>query len=227
MNRSEPIIHLQEVTKRYRASSGDPGFALAPTSMEVHRGTWSVITGRSGAGKTTLLQLLAGLDRPDTGRVSMFGGDITDHSESALSGIRRKRLGIVYQQFHFIEHLPVWQNVTCRLIPEGLRARERRERARQVLGELGLAGMGDRRPAALSGGEQQRVAVARAVIDRPEVVIADEPTSNTDVDTAEMIIEYFKQLQQLGTAIVITTHDPALVSLADHHYVMKDGALAQ
>ncbi len=193
--------------------------------MDILAGTWTVVTGRSGAGKTTLLQLLAGLDRPDTGRVCMFGRDITDDSEAALSGIRRKRLGIVYQQFHFIEHLPVWQNVSCRLVPTGLRARVRRERAEQVLGELGLCGTADRRPRELSGGEQQRVALARAVVDGPDVLIADEPTSNVDSVTGELIVDYLKRLQREGTTMIITTHDPALVALADHRYVMEGGRL--
>ena len=226
MSCPEPIIRLQKVTKQYRSSSPEPAFALAPTSMEILAGTWSVVTGRSGAGKTTLLQLLAGLDRPDTGRISMFGRDITDDSEAALSGIRRTRLGIVYQQFHFIEHLSVWQNVSCRLVPTGLRARVRRERAEHVLGELGLRGTANRLPRELSGGEQQRVALARAVVDQPDVVIADEPTSNVDSMTGELIIDYLKGLQHRGTTMIITTHDPALVSLADHHYVMDGGRLA-
>ncbi len=226
MNGSEPVIRLQQVTKQYRAASPQPAFALAPTSIEMFAGTWTIVTGRSGAGKTTLLHLVAGLDRPDTGRILMFGRDITHDSEAALSRIRRTRLGMVYQQFHFIEHLSVWQNVSCRLVPTGLRSRVRRKRAEAVLGELGLSGMADRQPRSLSGGEQQRVALARAVVDKPDVLIADEPTSNVDSVTGELIVHYLKGLQQKGTTIIITTHDSALVSLADHHHVLKGGKLA-
>lgn len=225
MNTNGAVLRLEEVTRRYRSALNPKGFALSPTSVEILPGTWTVFSGRSGAGKTTLLQLLSALDRPDSGRVWMFGRDITEDSESALAEIRRKRLGIVYQQFHFIEHLPIWQNVSCRLVPAGVTGAVRRRRAEQIMGQLQLPDSVDRLPCSLSGGEQQRVALARAVIDQPDVLIADEPTSNVDSETGDMIVTYLKNLQRNGTTIVVSTHDQALMAAADHHHVMEEGRL--
>lgn len=157
----------------------------------------------------------------------MFGNDITSNSESALSSIRRKDLGILYQQFFFIEHLPVWENVSQRLLPDGVGARDRRRKAAEVLAKFGLADSLDRRPRSLSGGEQQRVALARAVIHGPRLLIADEPTSNVDAETAMEIFSFFKSLREQGTTLIVSTHDELLLELADHHYKMERGKILQ
>jgi putative ABC transport system ATP-binding protein len=222
-----PLLRLEEVTRRYPGYAGSPSFALQCANLDVPPGGWIVLTGRSGAGKTTLLNLLAGLDRPDSGRVWMFGQDLSDCSEAAMARVRRKRLGIVYQRFFFIEHLPVWQNVSCRLVPDGIKPDERRRRAQRLLEQVDLSGAANRRPRDLSGGEQQRVAVARALVGDPDVLIADEPTSNVDARTGEMLVSYFKRLQQRGTALVIATHDPALVEQAWTHYLIERGSIRQ
>ena len=209
------------------AAPSATGFILGPASIEIRSGAWVVFTGPSGAGKTTLLQLMALLDRPDAGRVCLFGNDITSNSESALSSIRRKDLGILYQQFFFIEHLPVWENVSQRLLPDGVGARDRRRKAAEVLAKFGLADSLDRRPRSLSGGEQQRVALARAVIHGPRLLIADEPTSNVDAETAMEIFSFFKSLREQGTTLIVSTHDELLLELADHHYKMERGKILQ
>jgi ABC-type lipoprotein export system ATPase subunit len=226
MSDHEPVLRLEEVTKRHGAASSGRAFALGPLSVEILRGTWTAFTGHSGAGKTTLLQLLCGLDRPDSGRVWMFGRDMTQASGAALSEIRREKLGIVYQHFHFIEHLPVWQNVTARLVPAGVSAKARRGRAEQILRELDLPGSLDRPLRDLSAGEQQRVALARAMVDRPEMLVGDEPTSNLDTKTGEIIIGRLRVLQQGGATIVLSTHDPSLLALADHRFELVDGRIA-
>jgi putative ABC transport system ATP-binding protein len=217
-------VRLENVTKQYGRAQ-HAGFVLGPASIEIRSGAWVVFTGPSGAGKTTLLHLMGLLDRPDAGRVRMFGSDVTDDSESALSGIRRRRLGILYQQFFFIEHLPVWENVSRRLLPEGIGARDRRRKSAEVLARLGLADCLDRRPRSLSGGEQQRVALARAVVHGPQILIADEPTSNVDAGTAMEILSFFKSLRDQGTTIIVSTHDDLLLELADHHYRMERGKI--
>ncbi|TDJ72327.1 MAG: ABC transporter ATP-binding protein [Planctomycetota bacterium] len=224
LSSAPPVLRLVEVTRRYTPAAAG-SFALGPVSLEIRPGTWTVVTGRSGAGKTTLLYLLAGLDRPDSGSVFMFGNDITHASEGALAMIRRARLGVVHQEFHFIDHLPVWQNVSCRLVPAGVSSRSRRERAADVLSELLIQGTLDRLPRALSGGERQRVALARAVIGAPEVLIADEPTSNVDSETGEVILSYMKSWQERGTALVISSHDRAMVEAADRQHVLSGGRL--
>jgi putative ABC transport system ATP-binding protein len=222
---STPAVHLESMSKRYRAHSGESGFALESITLSIQSGSWIALTGRSGSGKTTLLQLMALLDRPDSGRVLLFGRDLTEHSESALSTLRRERLGFVYQQFHFIEHLSVWQNVTCRLVPAGVGAAERRARARELLGGFGLARGLDRRPRELSGGEQQRVALARALVANPDILFADEPTSNVDAATSELIVARIEGLRRSGTTVVISTHDERLVRPADRRYEIERGEL--
>ena len=222
----DAVLRLEDVTRSYAARSGTPSFSLPPTSLEIRRGCWTVITGRSGTGKTTLLQLLAGLDGPDAGRVWMFGHEVTSATEATISAIRRERLGFVYQQFHFIDHLPVWQNVSCRLIPAGVSASQRLKRARDILDSFGLEDMAQRLPGELSGGERQRVSLARAVINDPDVVIADEPTSNVDAETGAVMIDYLRGLKKRNVTIVIATHDGEVSGAADVHHVMQDGRLS-
>jgi ABC-type lipoprotein export system ATPase subunit len=216
----DALLHLEQVTRSY-ADPGQAGrFELAPTTLSVEKGSWTAISGRSGTGKTTLINLLAGLDRPDSGRVWMFGRDVTDVPSGALSELRRKRVGIVYQDFFFLEHLSVWQNVSCRLVPAGVSASERRERAEQLLETFGLADAARRRPRELSGGEQQRVALARAVIDNPDVLLADEPTSSVDARTGASIVSFLEILRAQGMTIVAISHDPTLLQPASHRIDM-------
>ncbi|MFT5052241.1 MAG: ABC-type lipoprotein export system ATPase subunit [Chlamydiales bacterium] len=220
MKAQDALLHLEQVTRSY-ADPGQAGrFELAPTTLSVEKGSWTAISGRSGTGKTTLINLLAGLDRPDSGRVWMFGRDVTDVPSGALSELRRKRVGIVYQDFFFLEHLSVWQNVSCRLVPAGVSASERRERAEQLLETFGLADAARRRPRELSGGEQQRVALARAVIDNPDVLLADEPTSSVDARTGASIVSFLEILRAQGMTIVAISHDPTLLQPASHRIDM-------
>ncbi|HKQ62222.1 MAG TPA: ATP-binding cassette domain-containing protein [Candidatus Polarisedimenticolaceae bacterium] len=212
-------IRLEAATRRYAA------FQLEPTSLAVAAGSWTVVTGRSGSGKTTLLNLMATLDRADGGRVFVLDHEVAAQSEAALSRLRRQRLGIVYQRFHFIDHLPVWQNVSCRWVPDGMSAAGRRERARKVLAELGLEALVDRRPRELSGGEQQRVALARALAPEPALLIADEPTSHLDAATGAMLAERLRRLHAGGATLVIASHDPALIEAADMRHTIDRGRI--
>lgn len=223
---SGPILEANLVTRRYAAPGGGEAFALAPASLAVEGGTLVALTGRSGAGKTTLLHLLATLDRPDSGWVKLFGSDTRRLSDPALSRLRRRRIGILHQRFEFIERLPVWQNVTVRLVPEGTSARERRSRAAALLEELGVGHALDRPPGALSGGERQRVALARALSGAPALLFADEPTSHVDDATAALVLARLLALREGGVAIVTSSHDPAIVGSADRRYRLEGGVLA-
>lgn len=227
MNASNSLLRVIEATRRFRSSGTDGAFVLGPVSLDVFPGTWTSIVGRSGAGKTTLLQIMAGFDQPDSGCVRIVVPEPSGAFETSPEEARHAHIGFVYQQGIFVEHLPVWQNVGVRLIPRGVPARERRRRAAEVLERLGIPDLIDRRPASLSAGERQRVAVARAVVHQPRVVLADEPTSNLDADCARTIVDTFHDLQRLGTAIVTATHDPQVSSVADRRLRMEFGRIVE
>lgn len=187
-------------------------------------GSWTLISGPSGSGKTTLLSLLGALDRPSQGQVFFDGQDLTVLSDLALARVRR-RMAFVFQDFALIPRLQLWENVTYALIPQGLGSRARRERAEEALSRVGLAGYDHKRPEELSGGERQRAAVARALAGDPVLVIADEPTSNLDPETAALVIDALRGLQSAGITVLIASHDPQLVASADNKHVLEAGRL--
>jgi putative ABC transport system ATP-binding protein len=226
MTPAGPAIALRDVTRRYRSRAGVTTFELRVDSLAVPAGSTAVVTGRSGSGKTTLLQILAGLDSPDSGGVRLLGQEVRSYSDAAWAHLRG-RLGYVPQQLLFLEHLPVWKNVTCRLVPQGVPARTRFERARQVLREVGLEEFATRLPRELSGGEQQRVALARALVSAPDLLIGDEPASNVDRATRAQIVGLLQRLKAGGTTLIIATHDDTLADLADARYVMSDGTIGK
>ncbi len=218
-------IELRDVERRYPAETG--GFALCSISISIPRGSWTVITGRSGAGKTTLLNLMSTLDRSDRGSVRILGAKWSGRSESELARLRRQSLGIVTQQPMFIEHLTVWQNVTVGWVPQGVASAERKTRARASLEALGIEYVVDRLPSKLSGGEQQRIALARAVVHQPAILFADEPTSNVDLETGHQVTEFLRDLvRRTGTTVVISTHDPDLIAVADHRFRLEAGLVS-
>jgi len=213
------IARLERVVRR-RA-----GFTLGPISLALDAGVWTGLSGRSGAGKTTLLEILAGLDRADSGQVELFGQDATHASEGQLAALRRQGIGYVYQESRLIEHLSVWQNVSARLVPQGVPTRERRQRAVAALDALGIAQLSSRLPRAISGGERQRVAVARALVANPRLVLADEPTASVDGETGALILEQLTACRERGAALLVSSHDPSAHARADVHIALTRGAL--
>src|SRR2546425_5347482 len=173
------ILEVQQLCKFYGSGTAAEVRALEDVSLAVPPGAFVVLTGPSGSGKTTLLALLGGLERPTRGRVFFAGRDLGDCSDVELARIRR-RVGFIFQDFALIGGLPVWENITYPLIPRGVSRRQRWQRAQELLSRFGLSDKLSRRPRELSGGEQQRVSVARALAGQPEVLLADEPTSNLD-----------------------------------------------
>jgi putative ABC transport system ATP-binding protein len=191
------------------------GFTLGPLDFELAPGTWTALVGPSGAGKTTLLRLVAGLDVADEGTLRVLGSDQVGASEAARTRLRRRHIGVVFQERYVIEHLTVAENIAVRLVPLGVPERERRARAGVELALLGLAGFEDRRVTTLSGGELQRLAVARACIGAPSLLIADEPTASVDSATAALVLARLEALRATGATLLVSAHDAAARTPAD------------
>jgi len=206
------------------SSGGRPVNVLSDISLEVAARQFLAIAGPSGSGKSTLLGLIAGLDRPTAGRITVGGVELTQLGEDALARFRLNTIGYIFQSFHLIPTLTALENVAVPLElagePDALR------RARALLAEVGLAERAHHYPVQLSGGEQQRVAVARAVSRRPPVLLADEPTGNLDSATGKQIIDLLLALNRnLGSTLILVTHDAALAAHADRLVLLRDGRI--
>lgn len=198
--------------------------SLAGVDVEVRAGRLTVVRGPSGSGKTTLLNLLGGLDRPTSGRVLLGDDVLSELSEAELAAARRDRIGYVFQNFGLIPVLSAAENVEVPLRLRRMERGQRDERVAEVLELVGLTRHAGQRPGELSGGQQQRVGMARALVARPEVLIADEPTGQLDSETAERIMDLILEVTRIrGTATVVATHDPLLISRADEVLELRDG----
>ena len=215
------MIEIAGVGMRF--TSGDRSVdVLADVTLEIPARQFVAIAGPSGSGKSTLLGLIAGLDRPSSGRIRVADAEVTALGEDALARFRLDTIGYIFQSFHLIPTLTALENVAVPLELAG--EPDALARARALLGEVGLADRAEHYPVQLSGGEQQRVAVARAVARRPPVLLADEPTGNLDSATGKQIIELILGLNRtLGSTLVLVTHDPALAAHADRLITLRDG----
>jgi putative ABC transport system ATP-binding protein len=214
------MLKCESLSRTY-LSGGRELTVLKDISFEVEPGGFVAIVGPSGSGKTTLLGLLAGLDRPSTGRVWLDGEDLDALDEDGRARLRRERVGFVFQSFQLIPTLTALENVQ---VPLELAGGDGAAHSRELLERVGLGGRGHHYPAQLSGGEQQRVALARAFSNRPRILFADEPTGNLDVKTGGVIIDLMGELnRQLGTTLVLVTHDPDLASRARRTIRLADG----
>jgi putative ABC transport system ATP-binding protein len=215
------MIELRGVSKTVPSGAGMLTI-LHPLDLVVPARQVVAITGPSGSGKSTLLGLLAGLDSPSSGHISIDGIDITALGEDGLARLRGRRIGFVFQFFHLLPSLTALENV---LVPmEIARVKDARTRATTLLAEVGLSERGHHYPSQLSGGEQQRVAIARALANDPPLLLADEPTGNLDSTTGAQVIELLLEVNRLrGTTLVIVTHDPELAAVADVAIALRDG----
>ena len=206
-------------------SGGGTVHAVSEVSLEVPAGQFLALVGRSGSGKTTLLNLIAGLDRPDTGRIFIGEDEVSAFGESELTRLRRHTLGFVFQSFGLLPLLSAAENIELALRIAGAGLRERNERTRELLELVGLTRRASHRPYELSGGEQQRVAVARALANRPRVVIADEPTGELDSATGAQIFGLLRSVADAGVTIIAATHDPFVIQHVDRVEELSDGRL--
>jgi putative ABC transport system ATP-binding protein len=199
---------------------------LVDVSLQVAAGEYIAVMGESGSGKSTLLNLIAGLDVPDRGRVLFNGEDITQWDDTKRTLLRRSSMGFVFQAFHLLPHLSVERNVALPLALNGMHGAQAQMRVDELLGAVGLQAQRRSLPATLSGGEMQRVAVARALVHRPKLVLADEPTGNLDADSAQEILHLLRaQLRQDGAAGILVTHSHAAARTADKTYRLASGSL--
>lgn len=221
MNDAPPMIETRGLTRRFQ--SGEKQITvLDDVTLTVNRGEFVAIMGKSGSGKSTLLALLAGLDRPSAGGVSIDGEAIESMSEDKLALLRRRKVGFVFQSFHLLGNFTALENV---MLPvELLGLANARQRAADLLERVGLGGRGHHYPTQLSGGEQQRVALARAFAPDPAVLMADEPTGNLDGENGQLVLDMMLSLRRdHGTTLVLVTHDPALAELSDRVIRLRDG----
>jgi len=214
-----------DLCKTYRQGDQDIK-ALDHVDLEITEGGFVCLSAPSGGGKTTLLNAIGGLDSPDSGEVWIAGRRIDNLGKAELAQLRLTQIGFVFQAYNLIPVLTARENVEFVMQVQGVRADERREKSMAILQEVGLEGLGDRRPAEMSGGQQQRVAVARAIVSRPALVLADEPTANLDSKTSDGLLELFVELNEHhNTTFVIATHDQRVMSYARRLIRMLDGRI--
>jgi lipoprotein-releasing system ATP-binding protein len=222
------LLEVRGLRKRFR--SGDAGWldVLNGCDMTIARGEVTAVVGASGSGKSTLLHLIGALDQPTAGEIVLDGANYASLGELELAAMRNRRLGFVFQFHHLLREFSALENVMMPLRIAGWTEAASRSRAEQLLAEVGLAGRMTHRPAALSGGEQQRCAVARALVHDPDLVLADEPTGNLDHGNGTMVAElFFRLARELETAVVLVTHNRQLAARADRAVLLDEGRLAQ
>jgi putative ABC transport system ATP-binding protein len=217
------MLEARGVSKIYE-TRGVRTAALQAVDLCVEAGDFTALAGPSGSGKTTLLNLFGALDAPTEGHVLLEGEDYAELSPSALAERRLRKLGFVFQAYNLIPVLTARENVEFVMELQGISVAERRERSLEMLGEVGLADLADKRPLEMSGGQQQRVAVARAIVSRPSVVLADEPTANLDSGTAAELLDLMKGLNERhAVTFLFSTHDPLVIAKAERRVGLHDG----
>ncbi len=219
-------VHLSEVSKTFSLGQGQQLLAVRDVSLSIDPGTVLAITGQSGSGKSTLLHLIGAIDRPDHGRIVVDGETLNDLSRNQLADYRR-RTGFVFQRYNLLPALTVLDNVLTPVLPYRTSFNKVR-RAQELLAQVGLAGRERSLPSRLSGGEQQRVGIARALIDSPRLLLADEPTGNLDSATGAEIVKLLLSLrEEHGMTIIIATHDAKLAESAERHLRLRDGQVIE
>jgi putative ABC transport system ATP-binding protein len=219
------VVRLIDVHKVYRMGAAEPVRALAGVTLSFRRGSFWAIMGPSGSGKSTMLNLLGCLDRPTSGKYYLAGQDVASMDDDALSDLRLRELGFIFQSFNLIPQLTVQENIELPLYYLGWEAHAASKRAQELAEMVGLGQRLSHRPTELSGGQQQRVAVARSLVNDPKVLLADEPTGNLDSATGEQIMDLLIGLHRQGKTIILVTHEPDIAAFASSQLHMRDGRI--
>lgn len=219
----ETIVELKHVRKTYQQGKIKVN-AVDDVSLAIHKGDFATLCGPSGSGKTSILNLIGGLDTVSEGQVILENTDLSTLSNTALSNIRKSRIGFVFQSYNLIPVMTAYENAAFVLELQGISKTDCQQRVMQTLADVGLAGLENRRPDEMSGGQQQRVAIARAIVTHPAIVLADEPTANVDSHTAESLLDLMQTLnEQHGITFLFSTHDQRVIDRAKRVIYIKDG----
>ncbi|MBQ8159255.1 MAG: ABC transporter ATP-binding protein [Clostridia bacterium] len=213
------LLEIRNVSKIYGELK-----ALDNVSIKVEQGEWVAIMGPSGSGKSTMMNIIGCMDKPSKGEVLLDGVDISKESSKKLTEIRRDKIGLIFQQFHMVNYLTAVENV---MVSQYYHSMPDEEEALEALGRVGLRDRARHLPSQLSGGEQQRVCVARALINHPELILADEPTGNLDEANENIVLDLFAQLHKEGTTLIVVTHDPEVAEAAQRTIVLEHGRVAR
>jgi len=214
----EGIIKINDLKKSYNNDT----HVLKDVKLKIDKGEWVNIMGPSGSGKTTLLNILSCLDRPTSGSLEICGEEISKYSQNELAKFRREKIGLIFQQYHLIPYLNALENV---MLAQYFHSASDEDDAKEMLEAVGLGHRLSNIPGHLSGGEQQRVSIARALINRPEILMADEPTGNLDRLNGSTVLDIFKKIHQSGTTIILVTHDPEIGKMGDRMIRIMDGKI--
>ncbi len=221
----ESLIKLENVWKTYKLGSTELS-VLKGVNLEIDLGSFTTIMGPSGSGKSTLMYMLGLLDTPSRGKIFLQGKDTSNFSEDKLAEIRGKKIGFIFQQFNLLQNLTALENVVLPMIFQGIPETERKEKAKKLLESVNLSLRLNHKPMEMSGGEQQRIAIARSLINDPEILIADEPTGNLDSTTGKNVMEVLKKLhEEQDKTIVVVTHDPTIAHYSHNIIHIQDGQI--
>ena len=220
-----PLIRVRELVKNY-ISGAETLRILRGINLDIERGSTVSVSGQSGSGKSTFLNIMGGLDRSDSGSVEVAGTDITDLSEGGLSSYRQRRVGFIFQFHYLLKDFTALENVMLPAYMTGMRKKDALEKARFLLGDMKLDDRTGHFPSQLSGGERQRVAVARAMVNDPDIILADEPTGNLDPGNSAMVAELlYAGAEKWGKTLIVVTHDETVAGRAKIHYILENGLL--
>ena len=224
---ANPVVSCRGVSRVYD-DDAVPVHALRGVDFQLEQGEWVSLAGPSGSGKSTLLHVIGGLDQPTAGKVTVDDTEVTALSEAQLSDLRLHKIGFVFQAYNLIPVLSALENVEFIMQLQGVAGAERRRRALEALDSLGLADLADRRPGEMSGGQQQRAAIARAIVTNPVLLLADEPSANLDTATTVELLDLLRKLNnERGVTILTATHDPVVMSYTTRQVNLRDGAVVE